>query len=190
MTNEEIFKTTNNQKLSYNIVDTFLETDVSTTLKKIGDIDAQEKLNELLHNQNVKIRSYRQSYEKVTFGDLAVLIAELDLDSAKEIAKQATDIFFACFESAESVTCEELKSVHDFLHMPFKDLFYYAEQCGIPKKRREIYDIYRIKKESVDNESPLTVYREITANTSKAPNKPLIDLLALPLAIIMEIPFI
>lgn len=190
MTNEKKLKETNNQELSYNVVNTFLETSVSTTLKKIGDDDAQEKLNELLHNQDVKIRSYRQSYEEVTFGDLAVLIAELDLGFAKDIAIQATDVFFACFDSAESVTCEELKSVHDFLYMPFKDLFYYAEQCGIPKRRREIYDIYRIKKESVDNESPLTVYREITANTSKAPNKPLIDLLALPLAIIMEIPFI
>ena len=181
MTKKEI----ENTKHIYNIIDAFLDTPVVPALEEIGAIDANEKLCKFLCNNNTEIHTLGASPDTITFGDLAYLIAELDLSSAGDLIEQATEIYFTCFEA-----CEAPKKIHDFLHLPYSCYLHYAEQLEISKEVRELYEIYRAEKAWTDEVSLLTIYNELKNDTGSEQTKKLIKLLILPLATLTVIPFI
>ena len=178
-----------NQENIFNIVDAFYKTPVSPVLEKIGAGDTHKKMCEFLSDSDIKTRTCRQSPESITFGDLAVLIARLDLNSANDIAKQAIDVYFACFETGNALNCEDLKSIRDFLYLSCSNYLNYIEKCGVSEEICELYKIYHAEREWTDKASLLTIYNEIKADTDLKQDELLINLLVLPVAI-MDLPFV
>lgn len=177
----------NNQNHVAKTVDTFINTPVAPVLQKIGAFRELNRLKNLLNDNQVKIRIYRQSLEDVTFGDLAVLVSEID-STKSDAVWPALDVYFACFEAENAVVRNNVKSVADFLHTSFDDYFFYAAGFGLPKECVEAFKLYVSKCGVNVNETVVEVYRNIRASAKLNQIKLLVDLLACPLAIILLFP--
>lgn len=178
----------------YNIVETFCDTLIASTLKGDRDSKRNEKLLSLLQDPDIKIRTGRKSPDATTFGDFAVLISdpaepqEEDSDQAYDaMVKYFTtcELFFACFEQNAKDSMPQ--SVRDFMDMPFDTFFRFAELCGtLPMACTKLSKAYNTKGKTVAE-----LYREMedaALNSGKTDIVSMILLFACPLAMIQLFP--